>query len=280
MQQITFYRHGASVATAAENQAGGGKRGVTSGWSKGAARRNVQFLRSIDEARLDGVHVCATLTVRDCPPNAAVWSALRRRWEHRLRRAGMLRMHWVTELQRRGVPHLHALIGFPADWEASAVQQTVVSAWLAVAAVYGAGPQSQDVREWDVGVAWLAYLGKHVGRRGGHYQRAALPAGWEKSGGVWGHPGDWPVQEPERALTGDREGYRMRRVMKRYQVAEARRREQWQGVRYARRMLKAPERKLAEVRGVSVWIPEAISRRMAEWAHEVDGREASPSRPS
>ena len=315
MQQITFYRHGVSVATVARQQEGGGKRGEASGWSKGASRRNIQFLRSIDERRLDGVHFCISLTLRDCPPNAAVWEALRLRFVERMRRAGMIRLHWVVELQRRGVPHLHGLIGFPDGVDAGAMAKMIVNAWLQVTAVYKSGPQSQHVREWDTSMAWAEYLGKHSGRRGAHYQRSGLPEGWEKSGRVWGHLGEWPLQEPERLLVQNERGNQIRRVMRSYSVAVARQRvhqhpvggdgwsdrqgveriharEQFsgsgkqlrgllQGLRFARRMLQARERKLGEVRGVSEWSPpsmnEHLATRVRAWA-EVDGREASPSR--
>ncbi|WP_201793931.1 hypothetical protein, partial [Escherichia coli] len=59
----------------------------------------------------------------------------------RLRRAGLVRLHWLTEWQKRGVPHLHGIAYFPAAYEAS----TVGWNWIAVAEKYGANIRSQHV---------------------------------------------------------------------------------------------------------------------------------------
>ncbi|WP_425527867.1 rolling circle replication-associated protein, partial [Xylella fastidiosa] len=66
----------------------------------------------VREDKLTGVGLALTLTVRDCPATAQEWQRMRRAWEKRMKRAGMIRVHWVTEWQRRGVPHLHCAIWF------------------------------------------------------------------------------------------------------------------------------------------------------------------------
>ena len=71
---------------------------------EGATRRNTEFLMSVKTDQLTGAGVALTLTVRDCPPTADDWHRLRRAWEKRMVRAGMLRLHWVTEWQRREFP--------------------------------------------------------------------------------------------------------------------------------------------------------------------------------
>ena len=63
---------------------------------EGATRRNTEFLMSVRTDQLTGAGVAITLTVRDCPPSAEDWHKLRRAWEKRMVRAGMVRLHWVT----------------------------------------------------------------------------------------------------------------------------------------------------------------------------------------
>jgi hypothetical protein len=92
------------------------KRGQVNGWSAGAVREHTRWLRSVDTTRLDGQGVAVTLTVRDCPPTSDHWTRLRNALHERLRRAGLLRWHWVTEWQRRGVPHLHLAVYAPSEW--------------------------------------------------------------------------------------------------------------------------------------------------------------------
>ena len=209
------------MSTIPAEVSGGGKRGELTGWSKGAVRRNLAFLRSIDETRLDGSHFAITLTLRDCPPTVADWTRTQRAFIKRMERAGMLRLHWVMELQRRGVPHLHGLIAFPAE-HAGPLKQLIIGAWIGAAEEWRPGRKGQDVRPWDANAAWLAYLGKHVGRRGDHYQRAQLPDGWSKAPKVWGKRGDWPQEEPTRTLFHDRDWFTLRRRLRALLTSRAR----------------------------------------------------------
>ncbi|WP_213058401.1 rolling circle replication-associated protein, partial [Escherichia coli] len=89
------------------------KRGEVKGWSKSASRNNTKFLRSVHVPDLTGAAVAFTLTIRDCPPSSEDWKILRENFIKRLRRAGMVRLHWLTEWQQRGVPHLHGIAYFP-----------------------------------------------------------------------------------------------------------------------------------------------------------------------
>ena len=77
------------------------KRGEVEGWSLGATRRNTEFLMSVKTDQLTGAGVALTLTVRDCPPTADDWHRLRRAWEKRMVRAGMLRLHWIVKSDAR-----------------------------------------------------------------------------------------------------------------------------------------------------------------------------------
>jgi len=94
------------------------KRGEVVGWSAGAVRRHTSWLRSVDTTQLDGIGAAATLTMLECPPTSDDWRRLLKVLQQRLRRAGLLRWHWVVEWQRRGVPHLHLAIYAPSDWSA------------------------------------------------------------------------------------------------------------------------------------------------------------------
>ncbi len=64
MPAITFYRHGLTASIMSKGNPNPPKRGKVVGWSDGAARRNVKFLRSVDERELHGVGWAATLTVK------------------------------------------------------------------------------------------------------------------------------------------------------------------------------------------------------------------------
>ncbi|WP_420371837.1 rolling circle replication-associated protein [Nocardioides cynanchi] len=91
------------------------KRGEVTGWSAGTVRRHTAWLRSVDTTQLDGIGAAVTLTLLDCPPTSEDWTRLVKVLQQRLRRAGLLRWHWVVEWQRRGVPHLHLAVYAAAE---------------------------------------------------------------------------------------------------------------------------------------------------------------------
>lgn len=237
------------------------RRGNVEGWSDGATRRNTAFLRSIREDRLTGAGVALTLTLRTCPPTADDWHRLRRAWEMRMRRAGMLRLHWVTEWQRRGVPHLHGAIWFPNSYDTI----TPVDAWCDLAERYGAGRRGQHARVIDGPIGWFQYLSKHAARGVKHYQRNAenIPEGWQaRTGRVWGKSGDWPIREAVRINLQDQHGdggwFAFRRLVRSWRVAEARAADDAYRLRSARSMLRCEDQSLSRVRGVSEWIPQEV----------------------
>lgn len=240
-------------------------RGEVRGWSDGATRRNTQFLMSIIETRLHGYGVAVTLTVRDCPPNAREWHRLRRAWIDRMRRAGMIRLHWVTEWQRRGVPHLHGAIWFP-DRDSCL---GVLDAWVEVAGRYGADLRGQHARRIDGPVGWFQYLAKHAARGVKHYQRNPdnIPEGWKsKTGRVWGYSGDWPLQEAVRIDLQDHHGdggwFAWRRMIRSWRIADARASGNRWRIRSARQMLKCSEPARARVLGYMEWIPFEVQMAM------------------
>lgn len=247
---MTSYRHGFTLATTSNHKRKPGKRGKLSGWSPGAARRNVKFLQAVDERELDGLGLALTLTLRDCPPDAASWAAMLKAWIKRQQRAGMIRLHWVMEFQRRGVPHLHVAIWYDPDHVQQVSDQTwrrveramihqdmrtaglehqrparkAVADWLDITEALGSAPQSQQARPIVGPVGWFQYLAKHCGRGREHYQRQqeSLPEAWESSPKVWGHWGTWTLQEPATATLTNQQFYRLRRLVRAWSVARAR----------------------------------------------------------
>jgi hypothetical protein len=154
---------------------------------------------------------------------------------------------------------------------ASAVGWWVVGQWREVAAEYEAGLNGQQVTPITGPVGWLKYLSKHAARGVRHYQRQGKPAGWDKTGRLWGHGGEWPVVEPMRLQLTTDQAWRLRRLVKRYAISQARAAAlgyersgrttkaaaAWDSVSYLRGMLKSSER-LGACRGVSEWATQEV----------------------
>lgn len=260
----TVYPHGGKGGVAPmKNNHQRVPRGQVEGWSVGATRRNTQFLMSVRDQELTGAGVALTLTLRDCPPTAADWHKLRRAWIKRMERAGMVRLHWVTEWQRRGVPHLHCAIWWPDRYDLS----TPIRAWCALAGdAYGAAVGGQHARIIDGPVGWFQYLSKHAARGVKHYQRSAenMPDGWKrKTGRVWGHVGDWPLQEAVRFNLEDQHGdggwFAYRRLVRSWRRADARASgDRWR-IRSARRMLQCSDQGRSRLIGFMEWMPYEVN---------------------
>ena len=269
MPVVTVYPHGGKGGVAPmSNGHRRVPRGDIQGWSEGATRRNTEFLMSVRTDQLTGAGVALTLTLRDCPPTADDWHKLRRAWEKRMVRAGMVRLHWVTEWQRRGVPHLHCALWFPDRYDFVAA----IDAWVAVAGAYGAGHRGQHGRIIDGPVGWFQYLAKHAARGVKHYQRTAdsIPEGWQKrTGRVWGKVGDWPVQEKIRIDLQDQHGdggwFVYRRLIRAWRLADARSAGDAYRIRSARGMLRCSDRVRARLIGFVEWTPYDVQ--MALIAH-------------
>lgn len=254
MPRLSVSRHGLKAAKMRkqEGAVGGGLRGEVGGWSIKATRRNTDFLRSIDERKLTGAGVALTLTLRTCPPTADDWHRLRKAWQERMRRAGMVRIHWVTEWQRRGVPHLHVAIWWPDAYRIT----DPIRAWLDLAEEYGAGSKGQHGKVIDGPVGWFQYLSKHAARGVKHYQRSGdnMPTGWqEKTGRVWGYGGDWPLQEPVNVQLDDEGFYAFRRLVRSWRIGNARASGDKAREIHARHMLRHSDPKISALRPVSEW---------------------------
>lgn len=285
---VTSYVNGSSAGSAGHNPAPT-KRGEIKGWTQAQVRRHTQWLYGVDAPALSGTGVAVTLTVRDCPASADDWMRARERFFVSMRRAGMIRGHWVTEWQRRRVPHMHGAIYFPEGTDVLVVIGLVYMYWLAAASEFSPGSQSQDVKAIDGAEGWLQYLSKHAARGVRHYQRWGHPEGWEKTGRLWGKLGEWPVIEPLKFDMSSQAYWRYRRLMRGWREADARaalgaartpeaRRTALRRIRTARGMLKCSDGRLSPVRGVSEWAGQDVSLAfvslLADDGHLVLQREA------
>lgn len=264
------------------------KRDIVIGWSSGAARRNLRWLYAVDERELTGEGWAITLTVRDCPASPELWHRLIRDYYRKvgsvLAYAGctLLRYHYVTEWQRRGVPHLHGMIYVSEGTGAKMTLPHILrSLWLGYAAPYGAHINAQYATPITGVLGWLQYVAKHAARGIQHYQRASanIPVGWRKggTGRMWGKGGLWPIKEPLR-LDVDSRGYHvLRRWARSWRIADARAaipspcamlRNPTQYVLAKRRLvsargcLRCADPDLSAVRGMSEWIPDDLMLRM------------------
>jgi hypothetical protein len=263
MPVLRVYRHGFTAGIPPLNNSHlRGLRGDVKGWTKAATRSNNRFLWSVDERELDdGVGAALTLTVRVCPESAAEWTRMREAMVQRLRRMGLIRLHWLTEWQSRGVPHLHMAAWFERRPGYAYSVYDLVEAWLAIAGGHGAQFQGQHVTPVVDAVGWFKYLSKHAVRGLQHYQRSSenMPSSWSKTGRMWGHGGDWPVV-PELRIEFDNPAYyAFRRIVRGWRLAGARAAGDANRVRAARRMLRSKQEPLGRVRGPSEWCEESVT---------------------
>ena len=169
----------------------------------------------------------------------------------------MVRLQWLTEWQRRGVPHLHGMVYLPGG--SGALSEAVTGHWLEVAAPWGASAHGQSVKPVHGLPGWLQYQAKHSARGVRHYQRATVPEAWAAgTGRLWGTSGKWPVRE---ALVDIdlRTYWRLRRRLRSWMLAQARADEDHRRVAYLRRMLADPDRARSAVRAVGEFVPEHVS---------------------
>lgn len=280
MRVIQLYRHGFTMGTPpATSPHLRAPRSTVSGWSHGATRRNIAFLRSIDETKVvydsDGKQLIAlavTLTLRDCPPTSDDFHRVRNALIRRLKRLSMVRMHWVIEWQRRGVPHLHCAVWFEhQDYVTLCI--SITKAWLELTHEWRTSFSGQHITPISDAVGWFEYVSKHAARGVNHYQRSPdnIPKSWlNKTGRVWGKVGDWSgVLVPAGRIDVEKADYfKMRRIVRAWRLADSRANVHSSGVKRittARRMLKCNDRAMSEVRGASEWMPEQQFMRAYSW---------------
>lgn len=269
MPVITVYQHGGTAGTPPmRNDHERAKREEVSGWSSKTARSNTRFLQSVKLDSLTGIGVAFTLTLKNCPATSADWHKLRKAFTMRIQRAGMVRLHWVTEWQRRGVPHLHGVAYFPDDRHPHEYCALIVNHWCQVAQPYVCAIWGQNAKPISDSLGWLQYLAKHASRGAGHYQRSreSIPVGWqERTGRMWGKWGEWDCGDPLKFDVPMPAMHAHRRLFRRWQISESRSKGDWRGVKYARRCLKCNIQTLSTVRGVGGWIPEEVQLAMVHW---------------
>lgn len=269
MPAQALYLHGLTASIPNMGNPNPPKRGKVVGWSDTAARRNVNFLRSVVETDLHGKGYALTLTLRDCPPTPKHWSSLTRSWMERQSRADMIRLHWVMEFQRRGVPHLHCAIWFPESGGKYSPDEAAIRAtfaWVQIAESYGTGMKGQFYKPIDGVVGWFMYMSKHCSRSKNHYQRqqSQMPEAWKSSPRVWGYRGEWPREDPIKLDLTYPEFHKLRRLVKQARIAEARKalplnRRQ---LSHLRRLLKDPDPRKSAVRPVSEWMSRDRQREL------------------
>jgi len=270
MPKITIMPDGCKAAKAAGMNRKPLKRDKATGWSTGSARRNADFLMSIDAFALGrGTSLSVSLTLgRELAITPQVFTAMRKSFFMRLRRMGLVRLHWLTEFQRDGTPHLHMMVYFPPTDDWLSLCERVRNHWLSVAVATGAERAGQHVVPVSHLKGWKIYLAKHGARGVNHYQRK-MPAGWEEPGRMWGYLGEWPTRRLELE-TDDETFFRFRRFVRSWRVSQARRAVRRDpDSRSARRQLLAARRSLVEgepgssarstFRGLSQWLPEALA---------------------
>lgn len=273
------------------------KRTECAGWTESATRRNTAFLMSVDAMKLTETGFAVTLTFRDCPPTYEEFKRIREAFFVRLRRLGLIRLHWVTEWTKRGLPHLHIAAYFPhgaAVLTRGKYGEPLIGAilnnWLELTAHLGTEYLGQHIAYIESG-GWFEYMAKHASRGVKHYQRDAnLPPGWTKTGRVWGHLGEWPTVS-ERYRLDDRSFFVMRRLVRSYITAKARAalhkhlqcdgydveevkgrtfesntRARLKTLVFARTILRCPGHKRSASKGISQWVPMHVNQRMIEHA--------------
>lgn len=275
MRIITLSNHGCKVGTAPSiTNPEPPKRGVVGGWSPKSAARNVDFLRSVDYSSLSGIGFAFTGTLKDCPSSSDEWAALRRAFIERLRRIGLIRSHWVTEWQRRGVPHLHGMFFFPDNVCTVDTRRAVIAHWLELTASYGSKPISQTCKPLHDALGWSQYSAKHASRGVNHYQRSPenIPPEWKnKTGRVWGKTGDWGELSEVKLTTNSDVYYTFRRFLRSWRIADARKSGNRWRVLSAKKCLKCNDRNLSHVRGMSEWCPVDTSTILLAYADALHG---------
>jgi hypothetical protein len=256
------------------------KRGAITGWTLQATGRLRRWFYGVDGDALDGHGFALTLTVRDLPPSAEAWTATHRAFLMRMRRAGMVRGQWLTEWQRRGVPHLHGIVYFS---EPSADRsEEVTRAWLEAAERWAPGPAGQHVKDvWGL-PGWLQYQAKHSTRGVRHYQRANVPEAWQTgTGRLWGHVGEWPLRE-QLVEVDHATFHRFRRLLRGWLLGKARDAGDERRARYLRHMLTDPDRARSAVRAVGEFCPEPVARQLllAAWRLPVEPSGSPEPEPS
>jgi hypothetical protein len=189
-------------------------------------------------------------------------------------------------MQKRLVPHLHTAIWYADGPAADRVNlggwgRAAIEDWLELTYGMRTTREAQMCRPIDGIAGWLEYIAKHASRGVAHYQRqrAMMPKGWQKTGRLWGHRGDWPTAEPVEAELDDQQYFRLRRLCRNYQLAKSRSRgsvtisdaagtrklllgSSGRAIVYARHLIRCSDKTLSRSKGGSQWMPMDVMLRL------------------
>lgn len=265
MAKLKLYPLGLTAYQPADHPRTPPPKTEVSGWTVNSTRSLVRWLYTVDISRIDGLLVAFTFTVRDCPDTPDDWKRLREAFFRRLRHQGVTTLLWLTEWQRRGVPHLHGIVVLPAS------SSWPTDDWCKTARKYRAEHHAQHVNLIHDAQGWMEYLAKHSARGVSHYQRnqANAPAGWQdKTGRMWGKRGNWPTSNPIEFSLDDKTFFRLRRLIRNHAIACSRKRRDWKSLKFARTMLRSTDPVVSRVRGLSRFCHEAQTLRFLDSLRE------------
>lgn len=260
MSRVTIFPNGVTLSNPRYGPMPGevAKRGKTQGWSRKTTARFRRWLFSVDGAALPARGFGLTLTVKDRVPTPGDWKKCRDRFVRRLEYQGLELFQWLTEFQRRGVPHLHGMAFFAEDAQVTA--EAIKKHWLGAAKEFRPGIRSQHISEVYNLTGWLQYQTKHAARGIRHVQRVSVPEEWQDgTGRMWGVSGPWPTREESYEI--DQAAFhRARRGFRSWLIADARKDGRVYQAADLRRLLRDPDRKRSTVRGVGEFVPEEVTR--------------------
>ena len=195
---------------------GGGRRGEVEGFSRGARRRLLMFVNSIDRSRSSpGQVLFVTLTYGEVFPAAREAKRDLKVILQRFRRAWGTRPHiWKLEPQKRGAPHFHLLLMMESQYNLDEQIKWWASTWAELVG----GDELEKVERVHLGRAggnnkpccerpneWggvLNYVGKYIGKVTGGIEDfdaseiSERSEKWRKPGRFWGigHRELWPIK--------------------------------------------------------------------------------------
>jgi len=171
----------------------GGKRGKCKGWSPASRRRLREVLLNY-RPESGYRQVDMTFTIPGDLPSREDWQALFGRFKKSVERLAAC-MVWRLELQERGAPHLHCLVGVPPSYRLKLGREIVHGSDVAAEvgrlwkralgdrmAVRGADRHAVDYHEEGGGGHWLRYLCDHASKA----KQAQVAVGWGRHWGVIG----------------------------------------------------------------------------------------------
>lgn len=232
-----------------------GKRGVVGGWSLGSAARNARWLQSVSPPL--GLGIAVTLTLKD-PVTSVSWRDLLRTYIRMLSKHPRIEaFHYVVEWQARGVPHLHVCCYVDAEPSAWPTYMVMLRRyWVSISA--NADMHAQYAKAISSYVGWLEYVAKHGARGMYHYQRGAVPEGWQgaSSGKMWGYGGNWPGRAEGHLNLSKTDYARFSRVVRRYMISIGRPRKV---------IRKVFDKTRGFPRGLMEWVPISVSLPLLDW---------------